>query len=147
MYLERTMKLAVTVLIVLMLAVVSPLEAAAPRLLMVYGAHLQKPVLLSDWGEIFKMFTSTAAETNVNLADRPFYELALFWGPEWNVYVNDGKPLDKLRPEDANQKGRFYPAFRDKPAVISAGPTVKQVPAESLRFLERSGIRTRVPVD
>jgi len=102
---------------------------------------------LSDWGEIFKMFTSTTAETNVNLNDRPFFELALFWGPEWSAYVDSGKFLDKLRPEDANQKGRFYPAFGDKPAVISAGPTVKQVPAESLRLLERYGIHTRLPVD
>jgi hypothetical protein len=140
------MKIAVTVLFVVLLCVVS-LEAAAPRFLMIYGRPLQKPVLLSDWGEIFKVFTSTPAETKVNLNDRPFFELALFWGPAWNAYVRDGKPLDKLRPEDANQKGRFYPAFGDKPAVISAGPTVKQVPAESLRFLERHGIRTRLPVD
>jgi len=139
------MKFAVTVSLVALLSFTS-LEAAAPRLLMVYGGPLQNGVLLRDWGEIFKMFTSAPSETNVNLNDRPFFELALFWGREWNDYVNDGKPLDKLRPEDANQKGRFYPAFGDKPAVISAGRTVKQVPAESLRFLERYGIPTRLPV-
>jgi hypothetical protein len=52
------MKLAVTVLLVALLCAI-PLKAAVPRLLMVYGEPLQKPVLLSDWGEIFKMFTST----------------------------------------------------------------------------------------
>ncbi len=137
--------MAVAVLLAALLCVTS-LEAAAPRLLMVYGASFQKPVLLSEWGKIFKMFTSTPAETDVNLNDRPFFELALFWGPEWNAYVNDGKPLDKLRPEDANQKGRFYPAFGDNPAVISAGPMVKQIPPESVSFLEHYGIPTRLPV-
>jgi len=139
------MKVAVAVSLVALLCV-TRLEAAAPRLLMVYGASLQKPVLLSDWGEIFKMFTSTPAETDVNLNDRPFFELALFWGPDWNAYVNDGKPLDMLLPEDANQKGRFYPAFGDNPAVISAGATLKRIPPESVRFLERYGIPARLLV-
>jgi hypothetical protein len=91
------------------------------------------------------MFTSTPAETNGNLNDRPFFELALFWGPGWNAYVNDGESLDKLSSEDG-QKGRLYPAFGGNPAVISFGLTVKQIPQESLRFLERYGVPTRLPV-
>jgi hypothetical protein len=139
------MKMAVTVSLIALLSV-APLEAAAPRLMIVYGVPLQKPVLLSDWGEIFKMFTSTPYETGLNLDGRPFFEVALFWGPEWNDYVNEGKPLDKLRPEDGNQKSRLYPAFGDKPAVIGAAPMVKRIPAESLRFLERSGVPVRLTV-
>jgi hypothetical protein len=139
------MKLAVTSALLICLLCSSALEAAAPRLLIVYGKPLQKPVLLDDAREIFKMFTSTPTETGVNLNDRPFLELGMFWGPQWNDYINDGNPPDKLQPEDANQHGRLYPAFGDSPAFISFGSTGKPIPAESLKFLEHSGIPARLP--
>jgi hypothetical protein len=139
------MKMAIAVLLTALLCVTS-LEAAAPRLLMIYGAYLQKPVLLSDGAEIFKIFTSTPNETDLDLKEQPFFELALFWGPVWNAYVNDGKPLHKVRPEDTDQKGRLYPAFGDKPAVITCGSMVKRIPSAGLLFLERSGVPTRLPV-
>jgi hypothetical protein len=139
------MKMAVAVLLVAPLCV-TPAEAAAPCLLIIYGGPLQKPALLSDRGEIFKIFTSTPNEADLDLNERPFFELALFWGPVWNAYVNEGKPLDKLRPEDTDQKGRLYPAIGDKPAVITTGSMVKRIPSDGLRFLERSGLPTRLRV-
>jgi hypothetical protein len=138
------MKLAIASALLIVLVSSSALQAAAPRLLIIYGNSLREPVLLQDWGEIFKMFTSTPAETGLSLKDRPFLEIAMFWGPEWSDYVNKGKPLDKIRPQDANQQGRFYPAFGDSPALISFGPTVKRIALESLQFLDRSGVLTRL---
>jgi hypothetical protein len=53
--------------------------------------------------------------------------LALFWGFEWVQFVNDIRPLTALKPEQANQHARFYPAlgaalalvvFRDEPGEM-----------------------------
>src|SRR5688572_7614803 len=97
--------------LLLAVAVVCPVEAAAPRLLIVHGKPLKKPVLLSDWREIFKLITTSTESAGMSsreLEGRPYLELALFWGPDWARYVDEGNPLDKLRPEDANQNGWFY---------------------------------------
>ena len=52
---------ALLLMLVLPLALtyVCPVEAAAPRLLMLYGKPLEKPVLLADWPEIFKLITTS----------------------------------------------------------------------------------------
>ena len=141
-------KLTVVVLMLLAVAAVCPVEAAAPRLLIVHGKPLKKPVLLSDWGEIFKLITTStesAGITSKELKDRPRMELAFFWGPDWVRYVDEGNRLDKLRPEDANQNGWFYPAFADAEAVIwTNGSSISRVSEEGLKILARHGIPTRL---
>jgi hypothetical protein len=43
------------------------------------------------------------------LKDRPFMNLAIFWG-EYDV--------DELKPENASQHGRFYPPTATEPAIV-----------------------------
>src|SRR5262245_39344839 len=80
------------------------LDAAVPRLLMIHGALLREPVLLSGWKEIHLLFYAPKPQSRSipfeELRNRPFFELALFWGLDWVRYVEEGKPLKKLRPED-----------------------------------------------
>jgi hypothetical protein len=88
---------------------------------MVSGAPLAKPVLLSDWGEITTLygmlFNGPAALSELR-GGRPSLQLALFWDANvWEPYVRDGR-LGSLRPEQADQFGRFYPAVPDGPGLV-----------------------------
>ncbi len=66
----------------------------------------------------------------------------------WEPYVREGR-LDELTPEQANQEGRFYPAFGGREAVIDllvngrAGP--KHAPPVAIAALTRHRIPTSLP--
>ena len=115
----RTSFLAAPVLLAMTLAV--PVEAAAPRVIMVSGTGLCRPVILDDWPENRDLMESVALGGEVkpeDLIGRPYLEMGLFWGSEWVQYVDEGKPLDALSIEQASQYGRFYPAVGDAPAAM-----------------------------
>jgi hypothetical protein len=58
--------------------------------------------------------------------------------------VREGR-LDELRPEQANQSGRYYPAFEGRPAVVSIDPMgAKRLTPKALRILAGHGIPLRV---
>src|SRR5712692_9695096 len=86
-------------------------QAAAPRLIMFHGKLLPKPVILDDWKENLQLMAvrPDAAVTRDQLV-WPYLQVAYFWGPRWVRYVQEGKPLDKLHPEEGDQHLRFYPA-------------------------------------
>lgn len=120
----RRTALATTLMFVVVLAYARPTTAAAPRVLLVYGGGLDRPVILSDWEENLEFMTGTSDPTDVRpeeLEGRPYLELALFWGPEWTRYVDEGQPLAALQPEQANQHGRFYPAYGERGPVLTLG--------------------------
>jgi hypothetical protein len=112
--------LTIAILLFLTIIVITPAEAAAPRIMLWYGGLLPHPVILSNWTEdgYFAITGEEPTVTPEELEKRPYIQVALFWGPEWSQYIDAGKPLSALRPEDANQHGRFYPAFGNAPAVI-----------------------------
>ncbi len=130
-------------------------NAAAPRLIMVYGSPLTKPVILRNWRENLEFMSSITQQSSVTseeLRRRPYLKLALFWGPEWVQYVEEGKPIDKLRPEQGNQQGRFYPAVGPASPVVtldmppgSAGPSWRQVREGGIRILLKYGIPVSLP--
>lgn len=123
-----------------------PASAAVPRLLMFTGKPLEKPVVLSDWHEIARfqqaILISPAAAAR-QMRGRPWLRISLFWGPQWNDYLGRDRPLSALRPRDANGFGRFYPAWRGRPAVVDLGfaehgPTLAS--HRALAILERHGV-------
>jgi hypothetical protein len=138
---------------VALLAVVwsaAPAQAAAPRLVMVSGAPLASPILLSDWDEIATLtdlLASGPAAPSDPRDDRPSLQLALFWNAGiWESYVREGR-LGSLRPEQANQFGRFYPAVAARPALVDLpwdGTWPKQVGPEALAILIRHGVPTQL---
>jgi hypothetical protein len=103
-------------------------DAAAPRIIMVTGPPLESAAFLSDHGENSRFMSAVAAGREIDegrvidpkeLRARPYLELWLFWGDDlWEPYVRNGR-LDALRAEQANQSGRYYPAYEGRPAVIS----------------------------
>ncbi len=122
-------------------------EAAALRSILVYGGGLPSPLILSDWN----------ANADVLLGDpiflwpgeldgRPYLDLALFWGPEWNAYLARGEPIETLRPEQANQHGRFYPLAGDSPPIITLdNPSSARVVSNAgLQALAQARVSTRI---
>ena len=114
----------------------SPAEAAFPRLLMVYGAPLARPLVVEDPQEIVKVFVGTSEAVDRNDLDRrQYFELALFWGNDWNRYMDEGRPASALKTEDVTPfsnipiRGRLYPACGDLPAQI----TLTEVDSQAIR--------------
>lgn len=106
------------------------------------------PVYLDDWRENGSMLPS-ASDVQVSadaLAERPFLNLALFWGPDWQDYVDSGE-LSSLQANQANQYGRFYPAVGDLPPVITldgSGQPPRVLGSDGIVVLERHGIPIRL---
>jgi hypothetical protein len=128
--------------------------AAAPRIIMVTGPTLERPVFLTDYFENLDLMIAfqrgrEIAEGRVvdpkELRRRPYLELWLFWGEDqWEPYVSEGR-LDELRREQANQYGRFYPAFGRRAAVMNLDvPGSRKATAKLLAILARHGIPTQL---
>ena len=128
-------------------------EAAAPWFLIFHGKPLQKQMVLSDWYQNQKLMlsiTEVASISDRDLQERPYIEMAYFWGPEWARYLVDEGAIDKLQPQDGNQHGRFYPAYGNAEAVVTfdqipgSGPSKRRIKEEGLSILAKYGIPTRV---
>jgi hypothetical protein len=131
-----------------------PAQAAYPRLILISGAEFEKPVVLDRVDEIVDLTTAIATAPAVpgeEVDGRAYLRLSLFWGDAlWEPYVREGR-LDELRPEQANQEGRFYPTYRGRDAVIdllvSGRPGPKRAPKEALAILARNGVPTSFPAE
>jgi hypothetical protein len=129
------------------LGVAVPATAAAPRLIMVYGGPLARPVVLADWWGNLAVITGEAVDVRPEgLSARPYLNLALFWGPRWDTYVRDGGSLDALHPEQANEHARFYPAVGEAPALVESQNIggLRRLPPQGAEVLARHGIPVRL---
>jgi len=149
------------VALVAVLALGTPVFAAFPRLVMFSGGSLKSPVVVTDWQAIATFLQSMPAPTAIpeaTLSGRPFFQVTMFWGPQWKAHMDEGKPVSALRPEQGNEHGRFYPATVTSAAVLvlTGAPNTFDSPrpvptdatafttghildANSLRLLERAG--------
>lgn len=137
---------AVLVAVAMLASVVGAAQAAAPRIVIVTGASLDRRVVISDWNEIATIVrgvATTGPVRDARLTARPRLSVAMFWGPRWSEYLASGKPASALRPRQAETYGVFYPAWRGRRAVIDlsgAGLSPRLVSAKALVILERYGI-------
>jgi hypothetical protein len=151
----RTALVASAVLIAL-LSSTTPVLAAAPRVMLVYGPPLTRPVMLQNWDENLRLMqavTEDATATSRELKHRPFLSVALFWGMYWGQYLQHGKPLAVFRPERANQCAWFYPAYgRARPLwVFRSVPVasvllIRRVSPTGIAILARHGVPVRLAV-
>jgi hypothetical protein len=116
-------------------------------MIMASGTAFAEPILISDWEPACELYASffAGAPVDVRLEGRPAVRMGLFWNSRvWEPYLHD---LDELRPEQADQVGRFYPAIGDEPAVVALpgyGEWPKAVDEAGLRVLRARGIPIRV---
>src|SRR4051812_21517602 len=89
---------AVTLGLALLLSSVQAVEAAAPSIILIYGEPLTQPIAIADWDANFQLRRGEPVHIGpAELLDRPYLDIAEFWGAEWYAYVSGGKPLDELQ--------------------------------------------------
>ena len=108
--------------LVLLVACARPADAQWPTVIMFHGGPLKQPVFATGADTPpFSAFAGAPAATQTmtakDMGDRPFVNVAVFWGPRDNP-ANNGTPVAALKPEMTWQHGRFYPAAGDKPAMM-----------------------------
>jgi hypothetical protein len=121
---------------------------AAPEIIIVHGSLLPEQRVIASFEENHRLLLSVHRAAPVPftaLAKRPALRLALFWGSGWRTTAESPERLRALRPEQANQRGTFYPATGNAPAVLMVGETVGVVSDSGLAILRRNRVPVRVP--
>jgi hypothetical protein len=105
-----------------------PVLAISPTAVMVYGEKLAKPILLrpaspQDFPAFGLLWWKAGRYSNPtrtvqgdpqllsDLKDRPYVNLAIFWGPY---------DADQFKPENASQHARLYLPTASEPAIVVA---------------------------
>ena len=132
--------------------------AAAPWIVIFHGLPLPARVVIADWHENQRLMLALAEPVGpfgVEPGAGAYVEVALFWGPEWANYPRDSASLARLRPDQASQRARFYPATGERAALwvfragLGGSGPVPPAPARGvtpagLSLLEARGIPVRV---
>lgn len=127
----------------------SPALAAGPRIILVTGGSLSKTVILEDWNENLTIMVAAnhAVDPKVeDLAHRPSFRLAMFWGSEWDDYLKAGKDPNLLRPDQTAQHGGYYPPTGDHAAVFTfdsipgSGALVRRLNPQGVSIFARHGV-------
>jgi hypothetical protein len=123
-------------------ALTSVSSLAAPRIILITGLDLKNPVILADWYENAEIMLGLeiADVPSQRLRHREYFEVAMFWGPRWQEYVDGGESLSALTPADANQHARLYPSTGQEPVVL----VYDDRPDPSGYGVRRSGLARRV---
>lgn len=94
------------------------LFAQSPTVLMFHGDPLKQPIVLTESdAAAFGNLLNRATVTPADFADRPYRQVAIFWGSRSDP-ANNGTPPAKLTPQMAWQHGRLYLPVAGKPAVL-----------------------------
>ena len=132
-------------------AIATTAMAAAPRLILVDQGGLERPIVLTDWGNngtFLVEWHRARPASNERIRSRPSYRISFMWGPFWSDFVPTKKALRALRASDTDVHGRFWPAWRSRPAVVDLGHGVfvglRQATPTQLRILRRVGVPVRV---
>jgi hypothetical protein len=149
--------LAIAVGLLLVVLTASPVFAAAPRVILVTGVNLARPVVLSDWYENGAIM-GTAQDRELDpsaedLANRLSYRIGMFWGEGRDLYIQSGKDPAALRLEEADQFGRFYPPTATHGAVFAfdripgPGALIRRLEPEGVAIFLRHGIGAGAPAN
>jgi hypothetical protein len=118
---------ALLLAIVVVASTAAPLGAAAPGVIMIYGAPLAAAVFLrhgdsSDLPRLANFWcggTRGPVPTPAGFEGRAYLKVAMFWGSEsWMEPSTFDRIAPTLRPERAHQHGRLYLPANDEPAVL-----------------------------
>ncbi len=119
----------------LLVVLVQPASAAAPRLIVIEGGTLSEPVLLTDWDENLALMTGRSGSFLQLDESRPHFDVLEYW---LTSLPADLSPSTNLG--DPQARYPFYPATGDNRAVLG-GYAAEQ---KALDVLERHGVPTRI---
>ena len=131
---------------------------AAPWAIIAHGPFLEKSIVMANWEEnqaVMLAASEPAPRTQASeLVRRPYVALALFWGPEWKHLQDAPAAVARLKPRQANQHARFFPANGDSPAILAMNMSttpgtgaqldIRSVDAKGLAVLSAHGIPIRL---
>jgi hypothetical protein len=150
----RRITLVLGVTLLALTTISTPVMAAGPRIMIVYGRPLATPIIFSNWGENQTLLVAANDGMSVKharLTGRPSLRVAMFWGMEWVQYTKHHKSLAALHPNQANQFARFYPAYGSAPALFVfdsiPGPyisLIRRIRPEGIAVLAHHGIPVRL---
>ena len=116
------------------------ITAAAPHIIIVHGPSLPTPIVIANSKDNHWLLL-VREERRVE-GPRPALDLALFWHPKWRSYAESPEKLRSLRPDQADQVGRLFPATAGLPMMISVGATKGVVSDSGLAVLRRYRVPT-----
>jgi hypothetical protein len=102
-------------------------DTAAPWIIIVHGDLLPQRVVMADFHENSQLMGTidlSSLTDSAEVQQRPYLSLAMFWGPNWARYPRTPEALARLRPDQGNQHGRFYPAHGGLDPLVMIGPTM-----------------------
>jgi hypothetical protein len=151
----RRILLLIVVLLLALTTGAIPALAKGPRIMMVYGTPLVRPIVISNWRDTAELMIATndsMSTSHARLQGRPSLHVAMFWGMQWVHYMQQHKSLAALRPRQADQFARLYPAYGTAPALFVfdsiPGPytsLIRRIGPQGLAVLARDGIPVRLP--
>jgi hypothetical protein len=132
---------------------------AAPWAIIAHGRLLKEPIIIADWHENLRLMLATpgpGTATNPRLLrDRPYVDLALFWGPAWAHLPHSPQAVAQLRANQGNQRAWLFPATRESPAVMVYDPPAavelspqlltRAVQTDGIAMLSQHGVPVRIP--
>jgi hypothetical protein len=130
-------------------ASLAPVRFAAPEIMIFHGRGLAKPVAIASWQENQTILVSGERRINVDqsagrsvtpLRQRPYLEIALFWGTGWRQLAQSRGALDSLSPSRADQRGRYYPRHHGAAAQIVLNGVPRVLSDSALAILRRHGV-------
>jgi hypothetical protein len=137
------MRILVITIAVVFMASLSSL-AAGPRIIMIHGDPLTRPVILDNFQENLDLLHATANDAGISskeLANRPFLEMELFAGPYWVRFAEANNLQDTLDPNSSDSRARYYPAVDGNEAIMAYEAGLpRRVDASGLVILQRHGI-------
>ena len=140
--------------------IAAPVPRAAPWAILVHGPRVPTTIRLTDWHEHSQLMLAIPAPGTPTPArafhERPYVELALFWGPDWEHLRRSPESVARLRPDQANQRGWLFLSHGDQPAVVVLDPPttlptssstlrVRPVGPKGIAVLTQHGVPVRSP--
>lgn len=132
----------------------------AHDLLIVYGAQLERRVILADQAENTQFMLGLSRAPNVavkDLENRPYVDVALFWQfSMWSDSWARTKEYDRIPIHAAEQHGRFYPRYGPELALfafdsmsfqVAAHDRFRVVHSDAARIFAKRGIPVVMSLD
>ena len=125
-------------------------DFAAPRIIMLHGGSLERPVYLTNWHQNLTFMgaiasTAPVARSSVDTANA--IQVAMFWrGPDWEAYARDSARLPELiRHLDHAQRAALYlPPQSTAPLLdyhtAASNPGLRTISPLGLAILHRAGV-------
>ena len=129
----------------------TPESLAAPRIIVLHGGSLERPVYLTNWQENLQLMLAISEPSQPRRSSvdtTGAIQVAMFWhGPTWEEFARNTERLPGLMQYlDKAQRGAIYlPPSSSEPLVdyhsSLSNPGLRRISAIGLAILSRAGVQ------